>query len=73
MLVYDLLGKRHQAATFDMTRFSLADLRTIWTDAPQVVQMYRNLRERAAILGRDDAMAAIDRCLAVAPPARAAA
>jgi|GEM_PF-397709 len=63
MLVYDLLGARHRAATFDMSRYSLERLREVWTDKPLVVQIYRGLRERAIGLGRRDVVEAIDRCL----------
>lgn len=64
MLVFDLLGERHRAATFDMTKFSVGGLRDVWKTEPLVVQIYRDLRERAASLGRGDVVDAIDRCLA---------
>jgi hypothetical protein len=63
MLVYDLLGARQRAATFDMSRYSPGRLHEVWTDKPLVVQIYRGLRERARGLGRRDVVDAIDRCL----------
>ncbi len=63
MLVYDLLGERHRAATFDMGRWSPGRVRDIWNDNPLQLQLYRSLRERAISLGRSDVANAIGRCL----------
>jgi hypothetical protein len=73
MLVFDLLGERHRAATFDMPTFSIGGLRDVWKDTPLVVQIYRDLRERAASLGRGDVVDAIDQCLAGSATVREAA
>jgi hypothetical protein len=69
MLVYDLLGARHRAATFDMTKFSVDGLRKVWKHAPLIEQIYRDLRERAVSLGRRDVVDVIDQCLAGPAPA----
>jgi len=73
MLVYDLLGESHRAATFDMSRYSVGLLRDVWRNTPLVARFYQGLRERAVKLGRRDVVDAIDRCLDGTTTAREAA
>jgi len=73
MLVYDLLGESHRAATFDMSRYSAGLLREVWRNTPLVARFYQGLRERAVTLGRSEVVDAIDRCLAGSTTLREAA